>query len=300
MDLYSQESEDLTSPQNGWGGPTCSTANRTSSGSECSDTIGHMQSASQTSPNQISLLTEIESQSSQEAFLASRTAQQASDLAKQMTATSGRICLEQFGRFSRVGLWEKTFAGLLIGTTAWYSTKCKLTWKLKGTKSNRFYFQLQVSTLPTEETEFGLLPTPAAQDPGWRNRCPITKDGNTPTHPNQRFYDKETGRLMQKGLQNLVYLGMLPTPTTDSVSMRTKRYAQGGLPLSMAVQMLPTPNASDHPGKNTGKRNQDSIPKRIREAGGKTSQLNSRFVAEMMGFPVDWTELPFQSGETKA
>jgi hypothetical protein len=32
----------------------------------------------------------------------------------------------------------------------------------------------------------------------------------------------------------------------------------------------------------------------------KTSQLNPRFVAEMMGFPPNWTELPFQSGETKA
>ena len=32
----------------------------------------------------------------------------------------------------------------------------------------------------------------------------------------------------------------------------------------------------------------------------KDSQLNPRFVAEMMGFPPNWTELPFQSGEQKA
>jgi len=31
---------------------------------------------------------------------------------------------------------------------------------------------------------------------------------------------------------------------------------------------------------------------------GKTSQLNTPFVLEMMGFPPDWTELPFLSGET--
>jgi len=31
----------------------------------------------------------------------------------------------------------------------------------------------------------------------------------------------------------------------------------------------------------------------------KTSQLNPRFVAEMMGFPPNWTELPFQNGEQK-
>jgi hypothetical protein len=33
---------------------------------------------------------------------------------------------------------------------------------------------------------------------------------------------------------------------------------------------------------------------------GKSSQLNPRFVAEMMGFPPDWTELPFTNGEMKA
>ena len=32
---------------------------------------------------------------------------------------------------------------------------------------------------------------------------------------------------------------------------------------------------------------------------GKTSQLSPQFVMEMMGFPADWTLLPFLSGETK-
>jgi hypothetical protein len=32
---------------------------------------------------------------------------------------------------------------------------------------------------------------------------------------------------------------------------------------------------------------------------GMTSQLNPRFVVEMMGYPIDWLTLPFQSGETK-
>src|ERR1051325_7872760 len=46
-------------------------------------------------------------------------------------------------------LWAKTFAGLLVGKVEFYSTRCKRTWKLKATKCSRFYFQLQVSTLPT-------------------------------------------------------------------------------------------------------------------------------------------------------
>tara|TARA_R110000803_G_scaffold190011_1_gene252518 strand:+ start:263 stop:661 length:399 start_codon:yes stop_codon:yes gene_type:complete len=32
-------------------------------------------------------------------------------------------------------------------------------------------------------------------------------------------------------------------------------------------------------------------------SAGKTSQLNPLFVEEMMGFPKNWTALPFQSGE---
>jgi len=63
--------------------------------------------------------------------------------------------------------------------------------------------------------------------------------------------------------------------------------------------LLPTPNASDHPGKNTGKRNQDSIPKRLVEMGSKTIYLNPQFVMEMMGFPINWTLNPFTEEKTK-
>ena len=65
--------------------------------------------------------------------------------------------------------------------------------------------------------------------------------------------------------------------------------------------MLPTPTTSCHnPG--TAKDRKDGSP-RTSELNhlcarliGKTSLLNPLFVAEMMGFPPDWTVLPFQSG----
>jgi hypothetical protein len=71
--------------------------------------------------------------------------------------------------------------------------------------------------------------------------------------------------------------------------------------------MLPTPTAQiikhGHSEKywdnRIGKRQMD-IAMWNAESNGKTSQLNPLFVAEMMGFPTDWTILPFQSGETKA
>jgi|GEM_PF-5495785 len=73
--------------------------------------------------------------------------------------------------------------------------------------------------------------------------------------------------------------------------------------------LFPTPKARDY--KDTfksqeklnnqyKKRMGPSIALTVGYKTGSTSQLNPRFVAEMMGFPPDWTELPFQSGETKA
>jgi len=55
-----------------------------------------------------------------------------------------------------------------------------------------------------------MFPTPAAHPPGWRNITVVDKDGKPPEHGNQRFYDAQTGRLVQKGLEQVV--AMFPTP----------------------------------------------------------------------------------------
>lgn len=194
---------------------------------------------------------------SQADSLVSHSAQQVNDLERKMTATSGPKCLEQYERFNRRGLLAKTFVGLLIGQEGWYSSKCKLTWKLKATKCCRFYFQLQALGHPIKEREYGLLPTPEASN---------YKTGHKTVSPRIQ-------RKMQQGwtigINDLATLGMLPTPM-----------------------------ASDSGEKLTGTEKQDSLTKRARLMTGITSQLNPRFVAEMMGFPVDWTLSPFQSGAT--
>ena len=155
---------------------------------------------------------------SQEDFLVNHTQVQESDLEKKMTATSGRKCSERLKKFNHVGLWAKTFTDLLIGQEGWFSTKCRLTWSLKGTKYSRIYCQLAPSTLHTEEIGYGLLPTPTCQD----------------------AKQKENSPSQQHKLSELA----------------------------------------------------------IRVAGGSGSQLSPQFVMEMMGFPTDWTLLPFLNGET--
>jgi hypothetical protein len=97
--------------------------------------------------------------------------------------------------------------------------------------------------------------------------------------------------------------GMLPTPTAmDSTNatatMKSTQVKEGSMhsvTLNRALSMgiLPTPRvfAYKDSAMDRGKGN-------LGEVTGAGSQLNPRFVAEMMGFPPNWTELPFQNGET--
>lgn len=189
-----------------------------------------------------------------EASHASHTVSRESEKVKMTSATSGPKCLEQFERFSRVGSWAKMFAGLLIGTGEWYSTRCRLTWKLRGTKSSRFYFQLVPLMRPTDETESGLLPTPVVSR-------------STYQHSNG---DKNKKTLTLRGRMRA---GLLPTPTTrDHKGARTAETLH-----------------------ESGRNQTNSLPDFFAQSG-KTSQLNPLFVQEMMGFPPNWTELPFLSG----
>jgi DNA-cytosine methyltransferase len=61
----------------------------------------------------------------------------------------------------------------------------------------------------------------------------------------------------------VIMFKMYPTPTQDSASERTKKYKQGGMPLTVFV--------------NQGK-----------ETGGK---LNPNFVEFLMGYPMNWTKI---------
>lgn len=207
---------------------------------------------------------------------ASHTAQQESEKAKTMTATSGRKCLEQFGKFNRAGSWAKTFAGLLIGMEGWYSTRCKLIWKLKATKCSRFYFQLQVSELRTGEIGYGLLPTPIVVDSAGttalekidarRKRMKERNNGKNGMNYSGNGFGQTLGEMMQRGL--------LPTPAA--------RDYRSGFAIESDVMKNRMTNAR---GVN--------LHEHIQRQIGNNFQLNPLFVGEMMGFPIDWLTGPF-------
>jgi hypothetical protein len=113
------------------------------------------------------------------------------------------------------------------------------------------------------------------------------------------------------GLASQVVYGMLGTPTTRQAA-RSERFAEGRTmnPQEFANAMLPTPTAQEFRDSQLTTEQAKKLDKGgrvLRRLGtldvlpaGTSSQLNPRFVAEMMGFPVNWTELPFRSGEPKA
>jgi hypothetical protein len=116
-------------------------------------------------------------------------------------------------------------------------------------------------------------------------------------------------------LEHYAVMGLLPTPTAmmdeapiEKVDARNqKQMEKGNSPfiLGLAQQamrgMLPTPTLQDYANSTfppSQMKRGHVVGHLMREGISPGSQLNPRFVAEMMGFPPNWTELPFQSGET--
>jgi len=153
-----------------------------------------------------------------------------------------------------------------------------------------------------------MFPTPTANPPGWKHTEVVDKDGKPPTHPNQRFYNKATGQLVQRGLEQVVQ--MFPTPVASDATRgadQRNRENAGGPNLLSAVQMFPTPTSrdwKDTPGMAMESVNPDGsrrdrtellpgriysqIPEEDRKSSG---QLNPTWVEWLMGYPLGWTDL---------
>ena len=101
---------------------------------------------------------------SREDFLASPSLPMGEERERQMTATSGRKCLESYKKSSQHGSSLKTCVESLVSKGDWFSSQCALTWKPKVTTSNRLLFRLAAKTHPTGENEYGLLPTIGANE----------------------------------------------------------------------------------------------------------------------------------------
>lgn len=264
------------------------------------------------------------STSSQEVSHASPFPLPAGERARRTAVTSGLTCSVPFTRSGPVGLLVRT----LVASSRWYSPARRLTWdvsplcserislytasgrntssrpsavilSVKDIPSSRCLFRLVPSVPRTEGTAYGLLPTPMARD-------------YSPRGPN----------CLQKGFPEIIREMLLPTPTATEIHhrQRVERWKRQGRVSMHETEdgeknpngltdfldfhgLLPTPTARDWKGaptlenfKRKGKNpHQGSLPDFFARAG-RSFQLNPLFVAEMMGFPVNWTVSPFLPG----
>ena len=274
----------------------------------------------------------IPSTSSQEDTLANRSRLQENKRVLKIRDTFGQSILGLSKNVGRLGLLEK----MLVDTLNSVSTPLSRTWKVKITQSDHLVFQLRALAPTTKEKESGLWLTPSATTISTRSKESMEKRkkyresiGRTTVPPGnlaeQIQYGKPTthmwrppdahsgrGPSSEKRMKMKLEKGMpisindqvahpnlmWPTPTTDSATNRTKKYKQGGTPLTVAVQKWPTPTARDW--KDSGKAvinsDRNLLPQKVAKndkdqwiKGG--GSLNPTWVEWLMGYPSGWTDL---------
>ncbi len=157
----------------------------------------------------------------------------------------------------------------------------------------------------------GLLPTPVASDAGVGTV--IGKNDRIVMTPKGKIRKvNQKGHYWSIGLSRMV--GLLPTPRANLINgcnlgspelaNRNKGNLEEVISQWIQEEMIPTPTARDWKGaaspESLEKRGRipekNSLPDFFARTG-KSFQLNPLFVAEMMGFPPDWTVSPFLNEE---
>jgi len=159
---------------------------------------------------------------------------------EQMTIdTSGMKLLESSENANQSGSLAKMLKVLLTSKKAWYSDRCKLTWKKKVSKSNVLLYQLQASVLGIKEKESGssaaMYPTPTSQDHS-RNTVP-------PSIGKTRGMDLSM-RVVSDQMKMYPTLKASGQENAETLIKRKgwKKASQHNL--TAFVQMYPTPSAS--------------------------------------------------------
>ena len=180
--------------------------------------------------------TDTKQTSSQQDFHANPLALQEREEERKMTAISGMKLLESSESVNLDGSLGKMLKALLTSPKVRSCSRYKKIWKQRVSKSNVLLFQLQASVRGIKGKEFGLLHTPTATEIGIRSPAAMEK---------RKKYRESIGRKTVPPGNLLEQIQMMyPTPTQDSASERTKKYKQGGTPLTLAVKIFPTPTAS--------------------------------------------------------
>lgn len=240
---------------------------------------------------------------SPQATRASRSATPGSGPERMTPGTSGRgfiDCLPDFRTNDRIGWFSRTF----VGTSAWGSTVCSMTWKASATPRGRSLYLLRVSARSTGGTGCGsseaeaMWPTP--QTANVSNDVNVrTASQRAPHHPPNKL-----GWAVAERLWPTPRAGKRDGEDEEKWKARRDRGDVSMPPLGLAVKMWPTPRASEQEARTTKRTPSQEGGKHglylsaeaaeaDRAAGSyQTGQkLNPDFVQRLMGFPSGWTVL---------
>ena len=123
------------------------------------------------------------------------------------------------------GVWETSQMNLLCGHLGLFSE----TWPTSGMMRNGQVFAPRMRVHLITGSGFSSshsLPTPAASEPGFTVQ-PVDKDGNPTNNPNERWYDPNTGRLLQKGIGQVIR-EVLPVPEESLLRTPSAIEGEGG------------------------------------------------------------------------
>lgn len=179
---------------------------------------------------------------------ANRSVSQVNKKGEMTTDISGQKCLDSLKKSNPSSLLERMCRDLLTSKTAWSSDRCKMTWKVKVSKSNVSLYQLQASVLGTKDLESGLWATPNTMDylpprsaAGTKKLMEGHRKGRTKPSNLREQVDPET-------------MKMYPTPNArdwkDSVNKvppsvgKTRGHSLGQRIAADQVRMYPTPRSS--------------------------------------------------------
>lgn len=201
------------------------------------------------------------------------------DRARKMTAISGQNLIGSWLNSGPLGSLEKT----LLGTSAWGSTVCFLTWKDKVTPAGRLLFQLAPLAQLTGVTGAG----PSDKHPLWSTPQAIERRGRHKAGSHLSL-TKQVAGWNKDGT-------MWPTPTRRNAPDCPAERRRKSPSLHARVKMMPTPTAADH--RDRGGPSDKCIQRR-REIGKSVElsmtvdgPLNPMWVEWLMGFPMGWTDL---------
>ena len=157
---------------------------------------------------------------------ANRSVSQVNKKGEMTTDISGQKCLDSLKKSNPSSLLERMCKDLLTSKTAWSSDRCKMTWKVKVSKSNVSLYQLQASVLGTKGSESGLWLTPSTMDISQRSPDAMRK---------RIEMRKKTGRtsIPPGSLSEQVQTGRPTKDMREVMDMKT-------------MKMYPTPQAADH------------------------------------------------------